>query len=78
MVDKHLIHAEQLYAAKDYAEAFKVMEKIIALQKEHDLTLSDEFYFKYALVALASDSTRIALESVNEYLKEHVCGTVLC
>ena len=51
---------------------------VIALQKEHNLTLLDEFHFKYAQVALAADSTRIALESVNEYLKEHVCGTVLC
>ena len=68
MADKHLIHAEQLYTAKDYAEAFNVMEKIIALQKEHNLTLSDEFHFKYAQVALAADSTRIALESVSKYL----------
>ena len=68
MADKHLIHAEQLYAAKDYAEAFKVMEKVIALQQEHSLTLSDEFHFKYAQVALAADSTRIALESVTRYL----------
>ena len=35
MADKHLIHAEQLYAAKDYANAFKEMQKILALQKEH-------------------------------------------
>ena len=68
MVDKHLIHADQLYAAKDYAKAINVMEKIIALQKEHSLTLSDEFHFKYAQVALAADSTRIALESVIRYL----------
>lgn len=68
IADKHLIHAEQLYAAKDYAEAFKVMEKIIALQKEYSLTLPDEFHFKYAQVALAADSTRIALEAVTRYL----------
>ena len=68
MVDKHLIHAEQLYAAKDYAEAFKVMGQIIALQQEHNLTLSDEFHFKYAQVALSADSTQIALESVTRYL----------
>ena len=68
MADKHLILAEQLYAAKDYAEAFKAMEKIIALQKEHNLILSDEFHFKYAQVALSADSTRIALESVSRYL----------
>ena len=57
MADKYLIHAEQLYAAKAYAEAFKVMEKIIALQQEHSLTLPDEFHFKYACAALAADST---------------------
>ncbi len=68
MADKHLIHAEQLYAAKDYAEAFEVMEKILALQKEHSLTLSDEFHFKYAQVALAADSTQIALEAMTRYL----------
>ena len=66
--DKNMVLAEQLYAAKDYAEAFKVMEKVIALQKEHNLTLSDEFHFKYAQVALSADSTRIALESVSKYL----------
>ena len=68
MVDKHLVRSEQLHAAGNYAEAFKVMEKIIALQKEHSLTLPDEFHFKYARVALAADSIRIALESVTRYL----------
>ncbi len=68
MVDKHLLQAEQLLEKKDYAEAFKVMEKVIALQKEHNLTLPVEFHFKYAQVALAADSTRIALESVTRYL----------
>ncbi len=68
VADKHLIYAEQLYAAKDYAAAFEVMEKVIALQQEHSLTLSDEFHFKYAQISLAADSTRIALESVTRYL----------
>ena len=66
--DKNMVLAEQLYATKDYAEAFKVMEKVIALQQEHSLTLSDEFHFKYAQVALSADSTRIALEQVGKYL----------
>ena len=68
MVDRYLIEAEQLYAARDYTEAFKVMEKIITLQKEHSLTLPDEFHFKYAQVALAADSIKIAFEAVNKYL----------
>ena len=68
MADKYLIHAEQLHAAKDYAGAFEVMEKIIALQKEHNLKLPDEFHFKYAHVALSADSMQIALDSVSKYL----------
>ena len=68
MVDKHLIHAEQLHAAKNYAEAFNVMKKIVAIQKEHNLTLPDEFHFQYAQVALSADSLKIALESVSKYL----------
>ncbi len=70
MVDKHLIEAEQLHAKEDYARAFNMMEKILALQKEHSLTLPDEFHFKYARVALSADSLKIALESVSKYLSE--------
>ena len=68
LADKYLIHAEQLHDAKDYAAAFDVMEKIIALQKEYNLTVSDDFHFKYAQVALLADSIQIALESVTRYL----------
>ena len=68
MADKHLIHAEQLYAAKDYAEAFKVMEKIIALQKEHDLTLLDEFHFQYAQVTFSTGLFQTAVDAVKKYL----------
>ncbi len=68
LVDKHLIHADQLHAAKDFAAAFNVMQKIVALQKAHNLAVPDEFHFKYAQVALSADSMRIALESVTRYL----------
>ena len=68
LADKLLIKAEQLHAAKDYAAAFEVMQKIIALQEEHSLDVPDDFHFKYARVALSADSMRIALESVTRYL----------
>ncbi|MDE2797711.1 MAG: hypothetical protein OXI94_03480 [Gemmatimonadota bacterium] len=68
IADKHLLLAEQRFEKKDYAGAFKEMEKVVALQKEHSLTLPVEFHFKYARVALSADSTRIALESVTRYL----------
>ena len=68
LVDKYLIHAEQLHTARDYAAAFEVMQKIVALQKEHSLAVRDDFHFRYARVALSADSMRIALESVTKYL----------
>ena len=68
MADKYLIHAEQLYAAEDHSRAFEMMRKIVALQKAHDLKLPDDFHFKYARVALAADSLKIALKSVGKYL----------
>ena len=45
-----------------------MMEKVIALHKAHDLKLPVDFHFKYARVALAADSIRIAYDSVNNYL----------
>ena len=68
MVDKHLIAAEQLIGAEDYVNAFNVMKKIMALQKEHNLALPDEFLFKYAQVALKTGEPRTALDAVNQYL----------
>ena len=68
IADKYLMQAEQLHAKKDYVAALNMIDKAIALQKEHNLTLPDEFHFKYAQVALAADSTRIALESATKYL----------
>ena len=68
MSDRYLVKAELLEESKNYVAAFEVMEKVIALHKTHDLKLPDDFHFKYARVALAADSIRIAYDSVNLYL----------
>ena len=39
---------ERLIAEKDYEAALEVMNRIVALQKEHKLTLPEEFRSKYA------------------------------
>ncbi|MDE2890613.1 MAG: hypothetical protein OXR72_20625 [Gemmatimonadota bacterium] len=70
MADKYLIKAEQLHAKEDYAAALKVMEKVIALQKEHGIKLPDGFHFKYARASLSAGSVKIALESIDRYLSE--------
>ena len=68
MVDKHLMQAEQRLEKKDYLGAFKEMETVIALQKEHNLTLPDAFLFRYAQVALKVGELQTAIDAVNKYL----------
>ena len=68
MVDKHLIQAEQLIEKEDYVGAFNVMKKIIALQKEHNLTLPDGLLFKYAQVVLKAGALQTTLDAVSKYL----------
>ena len=68
IADKYLVQAEQLFGKKDYVAALNMMDKIIALQKEHNITLLDEFHFKYAQIAFSVGSFQIALDAVSKYL----------
>ena len=68
MADRYLVQAERLMKEKDYKAALEAMEKIVALQKEHDLKLPGEFHFKYAQIALSAGLLEAALEAVNRYL----------
>ena len=74
IADKYLIQAEQLIEKKDYIAALDMMDKIIALQKEHSFTLPEEFHFKYAQVAFSVGSLQIAFESVGKYLSAETEG----
>ena len=68
MADRYLLRAERLMAEKDYKAALKAMNKIVALQKEHDLTLPEKFHYRYARVAFSAGSIKTAMDSVNKYL----------
>ncbi len=68
VADKYLVQAERLIAAKRYGAALEVMDKIVALQREHDLALPEEFHFKYARAALSAGSIKTAMDSANKYL----------
>ena len=68
MVDLYLLRSDRLLEAKDHEGALGLMGQILALQKEHDLRLPEEFHFKYARVALSAGSIEAALESVSRYL----------
>ena len=68
MADRYLVRVERLMAEKDHEAALEMMDRIIALQKEHNLTVPDEFHFKYAQIAFSAGAVKAALDSVNKYL----------
>ena len=68
MADRYLLQAERLIAEKNHKAALEVMDKIVALQREHGLTLPDEFHFKYAQIAMSAGSIKAVIDSVNKYL----------
>ena len=67
-LDRYLLGAEKLMAQKDHQAALDIMGKILALQKEHQLSLPEEFHFTHAELAFAAGSFQAALDAVNEYL----------
>ena len=69
LLDQYLLQADQRMAQKDHEGALEALQQILALQKEHELTLPEEFHFKYAQVAFSAGSIRPALELVNQYLE---------
>ena len=62
MVDKYLLQVTMLSEEKDYKGALEAMERVVALQKEHNLTLSEAFPFHYAQTALAAGLIRTRRE----------------
>ena len=68
LVDKYLLQAEMLSEEKNHKGALEAMDRIVALQKEHGLTLSEDFSFHYAQTALAAGSVQAAIDSANRYL----------
>ena len=68
MVDKYLLQARMLSEEKDYKGALEAMDRIVALQKEHGLTLPEAFPFHYAQTALAADAVQATIDSANRYL----------
>ena len=68
LVDRHLVRVDRLLANDDYGTALAVMEEIVALQRQHELVLPEEFHFQHAQVAFAAGLTETAIAAVNEYL----------
>ena len=75
IADKYLTQAEQLLEKQDYEAALNLIEKIIALQKEHNLTLSGNLYFKDAVAQLLEKKDYITalniMDRFSTLQKEH-------
>ena len=68
LADAHLLRAEQAISDGDPTRARAEIDKIILLQKEHELNLSEEFLFRCAKSAAAAALPEQALEAVIKYL----------
>ena len=67
-MDKYLLQAQMLSEEQDHKGALEAMDRAVELQKEHDLTLPEEFPFHYARTALAAGAVQAAVESAKRYL----------
>ena len=67
-VDKLLLQAKMLSEEKDHKGALEAVDRIVALQKEHGLTLPEAFPFQYAQTAFAAGSVQATIDSANRYL----------
>ena len=68
LADSYLLRAEQAIGEGDQARARAEIDKIILLQKETDIELSDDFQFRFAKVADAVGFAQQALDAVSKYL----------
>ena len=68
LVDKYLLQAQMLSDEQDHKGALEAMDRIVALQEEHNLTLPEAFSFYYAQTALAAGSVQAAIDAVIRYL----------
>ena len=68
LVDKYLLQATMLSEEKNHEGALEAMDRVVVLQKEHDLTLPEDFPFHYAQTALAAGSVQAAIDSASRYL----------
>lgn len=69
--EKYLEQAKRLKDNKDYTAAVDMMDMIAALQDEQGFELPEEFYFRYAQIALSASRFGTAKKSVKKYLSTY-------
>ena len=68
LADSYLLRGEQAIEEGDPSRARAEIDKILDLEKEHELDLGEEFHFRYAKAAAAAGLPEQALEAVEKYL----------
>ena len=66
--DRYLVEAERHIETGDHAAAKAALDRILALQAAHDLTLPEAFWFQYAQVAYQAGLHGAAEEAATRYL----------
>ena len=66
--DLYLLRAEQAIGEGNQTRARSEIDKIVLLEKEHELDLPEEFHFRYAKAADLANMPDEALESAVKYL----------
>ena len=66
--DQYLAEAERLIAEKNDKAAVDLVNQLLNLRREHNLTLPEEFHFVVARVALSVGRFKLAKDSANQYL----------
>ena len=67
-MDLYAVEAERHSESGHYASALAALDRVLALQAEHDLTLPEAFWFQYAQVARQAERYADAVEAVTRYL----------
>ena len=67
--DLYLVQTEEYMKEKNYAAAQEAMTNLVKLAKDHDQTVPDEFYFKYAQVLNHAEKYAEASDALHSYLE---------
>ena len=72
--DLYRVRAERQIEAGEHAEALATLDRLVALQTEHDLEVPGTFWFEYAQVALGAGVYEKASTSAIRYLETDGTG----
>ena len=67
-MDRHIVRAEQQIEEGNFYLARQSLDRVLELQKEHDIKVPEEFLFTYGQVSLQVERYDDVIESITKYL----------